>query len=92
MGKLKIDLSEVLAKGLDIEAELRHVIVEASSKMIPLVQIMHEKDSAESRRSIMRILSQPDIQKLYYKVEKDGKSMNRIFVHLRTKNQKAFHG
>ncbi len=83
MAKLKLDLHEIFNKGWMIEKELQKIIDEAVSKKISLVEIIPGKGSGQLKKSVLRFLNQPDIKKLYHRVEKDDKNFGRIFVHFR---------
>ena len=83
MAKLKLDLHEIFNKGRSIEAELNRVISEAADKGITLVEIIPGKGSGQLKKRVLRFLNQPEIRKLYHRVEKDSKNFGRIFVHFR---------
>ncbi|MDD4527787.1 MAG: Smr/MutS family protein [Candidatus Margulisbacteria bacterium] len=83
MAKLKLDLHEIFNKGRMIDKELQRIIDEAVSKKINLVEIIPGKGSGQLKKSVLRFLNQPEIKKLYHRVEKDDKNFGRIFVHFR---------
>ncbi|MDD5077851.1 MAG: DNA mismatch repair protein MutS, partial [Candidatus Omnitrophica bacterium] len=39
--------------------------------------------SGQLKKSVLRFLEQPEIKKLYHRIEKDDKNFGRIFVHFR---------
>jgi DNA-nicking Smr family endonuclease len=83
MAKIVLDLHEIYNKGGQIDAELNRVINDAVSKKIDLVEIIPGKGSGQLKKRILRFLAQPDIKKLYHRLEKDDKNFGRVFVHLR---------
>lgn len=83
MGKLKLDLHDIFNKGDMIERELNRVIQEAVSKKITPVEIIPGKGSGALKKTVLRFLQQPEIKKLYHRLEKDDKNFGRVFVHFR---------
>ncbi len=83
MAKLALDLHDIFNKGTSIDAELNRVIDEAVRKKITLVEIIPGKGSGQLKKRVLRFLNQPEIKKLYHRLEKDDKNFGRIFVHFR---------
>ena len=83
MAKLKLDLHDIYNRGDKIEAELNQIIEEAIDRRIKLVEIIPGKGSGQLKKKVLRFLNQPDIRKLYHRIEKDSKNFGRIFVHFR---------
>ncbi len=83
MAKIKLDLHDIFNKGGRIESELRRVIEDAAEKGISLVEIIPGKGSGQLKKTVLRFLQQPDIKRLYHRVEKDSTNFGRIFVHFR---------
>ncbi len=83
MAKIKLDLHDIFNKGREIDIELNRVIKEAVEKKIPLVEIIPGKGSGQLKKSVLRFLQEPQIKKLYHRIEKDDKNFGRIFVHFR---------
>ena len=83
MAKIVLDLHDIYDKGPVIDAELNRVIAEAVQKKIALVEIISGKGSGQLKKRVLRFLSQPDIKKLYHRLEKDDKNFGRIFVHFK---------
>jgi dsDNA-specific endonuclease/ATPase MutS2 len=83
LAKLALDLHDIYNKGCAIDAELNRVINEAVSKRIALVEIIPGKGSGQLKKKVLRFLNQPDIKKLYSRLEKDDKNFGRIFVHFK---------
>lgn len=83
MAKLKLDLHEIFSDGKSIDRELNRVIREAVDKKIALVEIIPGKGSGALKKSVLRFLQQPEIKRLYHRLEKDDKNFGRVFVHFR---------
>ena len=56
---------------------------EALEKRIALVEIIPGKGTGQLKKHVLRFLQQPQIKKLYHRVEKDDKNFGRVFVHFR---------
>ncbi len=83
MAKLVLDLHSCFNKGGMIDAELNAVIEEAVEKKITLVEIIPGKGSGQLKKRVLRFLAQPEVKKLYHRLEKDSKNFGRIFIHFR---------
>ena len=83
MAKLKLDLHDIYNKGDKIEIELNRIMEEAVERRVALVEIIPGKGSGQLKKRVLRFLNQPDVRKLYHRVEKDSKNFGRIFVHFR---------
>jgi DNA-nicking Smr family endonuclease len=83
MAKLVLDLHDIFNKGYSIDKELNRIINEAVEKKITLVEIIPGKGSGQLKKRVLRFLSQPDIKKLYHRIEKDDKNFGRVFVHFK---------
>ena len=83
MAKIVLDLHEIFNKSQKIEAELNRVITEAVEKRITPVEIIPGKGSGQLKKKVLRFLAQPEIKKLYHRLEKDDKNFGRIFVHFK---------
>jgi DNA-nicking Smr family endonuclease len=83
MAKIKLDLHDIFNKGRSIDAELSRVIQEATRKGITSVEIIPGKGSGQLKKHVLRFLQQPEIKKLYHRIEKDDKNFGRVFVHFR---------
>ncbi|MBM2832691.1 MAG: Smr protein/MutS2 [Dehalococcoidia bacterium] len=66
-----------------IDAELNRVIAEALEKRIALVEIIPGKGSGQLKKRVLRFLAEPQVKKLYHRLEKDDKNFGRIFVHFK---------
>ena len=82
---LKLDLHDVYNRGQDIDRALRAIIDEAVRTRAPLVEIIPGKGSGQLKKHVLRFLDQPEIKKIYHRVEKDSKNFGRVFVHFRWK-------
>ncbi len=83
MAKLVLDLHECFNKGTVIDVELNRVIAEAVQKRIALVEIIPGKGSGQLKKHVLRFLAEPQVKKLYHRLEKDDKNFGRIFVHFK---------
>jgi DNA-nicking Smr family endonuclease len=83
LAKIVLDLHEISHNGIMINAELNRVIMEAVDKKIALVEIIPGKGSGQLKKRVLRFLAQPQIKKLYHRLEKDDKNFGRVFVHFR---------
>ena len=83
MAKIKLDLHDIFNKDGQIEAELRRAVEDAVDKKISLIEIIPGKGSGQLKKHVLRFLQQPDIKRLYHRVEKDDKNFGRIFIHFR---------
>jgi DNA-nicking Smr family endonuclease len=83
MSKLVLDLHEIFNKGYSIDKELNRIVREAVEKRIALVEIIPGKGSGQLKKRVLRFLAEPEIKKLYHRIEKDDKNFGRIFVHFK---------
>ena len=83
MAKIVLDLHDIYNRGFTIDAELNRVIVEAIEKKIALVEIIPGKGSGQLKKRVLRFLLQPEVKRLYHRLEKDDKNFGRVFVHFR---------
>ena len=83
MAKLVLDLHESFNNGTGIDAELNRIIAEAVQKRIALVEIIPGKGSGQLKKRVLRFLAEPQVKKLYHRLERDDKNFGRIFVHFK---------
>ncbi len=83
MAKIVLDLHDIFNKGMAIDEELNRVITEALKKKVALVEIIPGKGSGQLKKRVLRFLLQPEVKKLYHRLEKDDKNFGRIFVHFK---------
>ena len=83
MAKLVLDLHDIFNRGQAIDSELNRVIQEALEKKLALVEIIPGKGSGQLKKRVLRFLAQPEIKRLYHRLEKDDKNFGRIFVHFK---------
>jgi DNA-nicking Smr family endonuclease len=83
MAKIKLDMHDIFSNDRAIESELNRVMREAVEKKIELVEIIPGKGSGQLKKHVLRFLQQPEIKRLYHRIEKDDKNFGRIFVHFR---------
>lgn len=83
MARLKLDLHEIYNKQKAIEESLNDIIQEAIDCKIETVEIIPGKGSGQLKKKVLRFLQQPEIKKLYHRIEKDSKNFGRIFVYFK---------
>ena len=83
MAKIVLDLHDIYNKGYLIDKELNRVVVEARDKKITLVELIPGKGSGQLKKRILRYFLQPEVKKLYHRLEKDDKNFGRIFIHFK---------
>jgi len=83
MAKLKLDLHDIYNRGHEIDSALNSIIEEAREKRIREVEIIPGKGSGQLKKRVLRFLDQPDIKKLYHRIDKDSKNFGRIFVYFK---------
>jgi DNA-nicking Smr family endonuclease len=83
VAKIVLDLHEIFNRSGSIDTELARVIREAVEKRIALVEIIPGKGSGQLKKRVLRFLAEPEVKKLYHRVEKDDKNFGRIFVHFK---------
>ncbi len=83
MAKLVLDLHDIYNRSWSIDDELHRVMNDAVEKKINLVEIIPGKGSGQLKKRVLRFLAQPDIKRLYQRIEKDDKNFGRIFVHFK---------
>jgi DNA-nicking Smr family endonuclease len=83
LSKVVLDLHKIYNQGFTIDAELNRVIAEALAKRIALVEIIPGKGSGQLKKRVLRFLAQPEIKRLYHRLEKDDKNFGRIFLHFK---------
>jgi DNA-nicking Smr family endonuclease len=83
MAKIVLDLHDLYNRGAAIDSELRRVMADAVDRKISTVEIIPGKGSGQLKKRVLRFLAQPDVKRLYHRVEKDDKNFGRVFVHFR---------
>jgi DNA-nicking Smr family endonuclease len=83
LAKIVLDLHDIYNRDFTIDVELNRVLVEAIEKKIALIEIIHGKGSGQLKKRVLRFLLQPEVKRLYHRLEKDDKNSGRVFVHFR---------
>jgi dsDNA-specific endonuclease/ATPase MutS2 len=83
MAKIVLDLHDIYNDRVAIDEELNRVINEAVRKKITLVEIIPGKGSGQLKKRVLRFLLQPEVKKLYSRLEKDDKNFGRVFLHFK---------
>jgi len=83
MSKLTLDLHDIFNKGWKIDKALNDIIHEAIECKIKEVEIIPGKGSGQLKKKVLRFLAQPEIKKLYHRIEKDSKNFGKIYVYFK---------
>lgn len=83
MAKLKLDLHDIYNKQKAIDVALYDIIQEAIDCKIETVEIIPGKGSGQLKKKVLRFLQEPEIKKLYHRIEKDSKNFGRIFMYFK---------
>jgi DNA-nicking Smr family endonuclease len=83
LAKIVLDLHDIHNRHFTIDVELNRVLVEAMEKKITRVEIIHGKGSGQLKKRVLRFLLQPEVKRLFHRLEKDDKNSGRVFVHFR---------
>ena len=83
MSKIVLDLHDFYNNSSMIDAELKRAIMDAVKKHITPMEIIPGKGSGQLKKRVLRFLAEPEIKKLYHRIEKDDKNFGRIFVHFK---------
>jgi DNA-nicking Smr family endonuclease len=83
MSKLTLDLHDIFNKGWKIDKALNDIIQEAIDCKIKEVEIIPGKGSGQLKKKVLRFLAQPEIKKLYHRIEKDSKNFGKIYVYFK---------
>ncbi len=83
MAKLKLDLHDIYNKGRDIDRALEEVMQEAMDRRIPLVEIIPGKGSGQLKKKVIRYLQQPQVKRMYHRIDKDSTNFGRLFVRFK---------
>ncbi len=83
MSKLKLDLHEIFNRGKEIDRALDEAMQEAIEKRIPILEIIPGKGSGQLKKKVIRYLQQPQVKKLYHRIDKDRDNFGRLFVRFK---------
>jgi succinyl-CoA synthetase alpha subunit len=92
MARIRIDLLQVYDRGGEPEQELQQAIAAAEEGRVPVVECILGKENAELKKRVLRFLARPEIRQRYYRLEKDGSNIGRVFIHFRHDKSSAYHG
>jgi len=81
MAKLTLDLHPIFRSDRDIDRALRNIVFEAVRTKADLVEIIPGKGTGKLKKRVLAFLNQPQIRKLYRRVETDSDNTGTIFVH-----------
>ncbi len=83
MSKLKLDLHDIYNNQKALDTALHDIIEEAINCKIETIEIIPGKGSGQLKKKVIRFLQQPEIKKLYHRIEKDSKNFGRLFVYFK---------
>ncbi len=83
MAKITLDLHDIFNRGAAIDAELNRAIQSSVEKRVAVLEIIPGKGSGQLKKRVLRFLNEPEIKRLYHRIEKDDKNFGRIFVHFK---------
>ena len=79
--KLTVDLHAVFRNERDITNKVRQAIFRAAREKVPLVEIIPGKGSGKLRNHVIAMLRQPQIKKLYRRMEIAPGNEGVVLVH-----------
>ena len=79
---LTLDLHPIFRSNRDIDNALRTFIVRAAASGESSVELIPGKGSGKLRERVLTFLRQPQVKKLYDRIELDPGNAGRIVVHL----------
>ncbi|MEO5584865.1 MAG: Smr/MutS family protein [Flavobacteriales bacterium] len=83
MAKYKLDLHEIFNKGKEIDRALDEAMEHCLERRIPLLEIIPGKGSGQLKKKVIRYLQQPQVKKLYHRIDKDSDNFGRLFVRFK---------
>lgn len=81
--KLTLDLHPIFRSDRDIDNAVRMIIFRAAREKADVVEIISGKGSGKLRKRVLAMLNQPQLKKLYQRVEADANNDGRVLVHFR---------
>ncbi|MGV9011180.1 MAG: Smr/MutS family protein [Flavobacteriales bacterium] len=83
MSKHKLDLHDIFNKGTEIDRALDEAMSFCIDRRIPLLEIIPGKGSGQLKKKVIRYLQQPQVKKLYHRIDKDSDNFGRLFVRFK---------
>ena len=83
MSKLKLDLHDIFNKGQQIDQALDDAMREAIERRVAILEIIPGKGSGQLKKKVIRYLQQPQVKKLYHRIDKDSDNFGRLFVRFK---------
>ncbi|MBS1569084.1 MAG: Smr/MutS family protein [Bacteroidetes bacterium] len=83
MAKHKLDLHDIFNKGAEIDRVLEEAMQHCLDRRIPLLEIIPGKGSGQLKKKVIRFLLQPQVKKLYHRIDKDHDNVGRLFVRFK---------
>ena len=83
MAKHKLDLHEIFNKGKQIDQALDEAMEFCVDRRIPILEIIPGKGSGQLKKKVIRYLQQPQVKKMYHRIDKDSDNFGRLFVRFK---------
>ncbi|MEO8734628.1 MAG: Smr/MutS family protein [Flavobacteriales bacterium] len=83
MAKHTLDLHDIFNKGKEIDRALDEAMEYCVDRRIPLLEIIPGKGSGQLKKKVLRYLQQPQVKKLYHRIDKDSDNFGRLFVRFK---------
>lgn len=83
MSKHKLDLHDIFNKGDQIDRALDEAMGFCVDRRIPILEIIPGKGSGQLKKKVLRYLQQPQVKKLYHRIDKDSDNFGRLFVRFK---------
>ncbi len=83
MAKHKLDLHGIFNDGKEIDRALDEAMEYCVDRRIALLEIIPGKGSGQLKKKVIRYLQQPQVKKLYHRIDKDSDNFGRLFVRFK---------
>jgi DNA-nicking Smr family endonuclease len=80
---LTLDLHPIFRNTRAVDLALREIVFRAAATGEDVVEIIPGKGSGQLKRRVLAFLNQPQIKKLYARVETDESNTGRVLVHFK---------
>ena len=83
MAKHTLDLHNIFNKGTQVDRALDDAMNFCVDRRIPMLEIIPGKGSGQLKKKVLRYLQQPQVKKLYHRMDKDSDNFGRLFVRFK---------
>jgi DNA-nicking Smr family endonuclease len=83
MAKHTLDLHDIFNKGTQVDRALDDAMNFCVDRRIPMLEIIPGKGSGQLKKKVLRYLQQPQVKKLYHRMDKDSDNFGRLFVRFK---------